>query len=153
MQKITPALWFDGNAQEAMDFYTSIFKNSEIISVEKYPDESIDPHFKGMSGRVINGVFRLDNQEFVCIDGGPQFKFNEAISFAINCKDQAEIDYFWEKLSSNPDAEACGWCRDKFGISWQILPENMAELMNGEASVKAMMQMKKIDIEGLKSAK
>jgi predicted 3-demethylubiquinone-9 3-methyltransferase (glyoxalase superfamily) len=86
MQKITPALWFDGNAQEAMDFYTSIFKNSEIISVEKYPDESIDPHFKGMSGRVINGVFRLDNQEFVCIDGGPQFKFNEAISFAINCK-------------------------------------------------------------------
>jgi predicted 3-demethylubiquinone-9 3-methyltransferase (glyoxalase superfamily) len=153
MQKITPALWFDGNAQEAMDFYTSIFKNSEIISVEKYPDESIDPHFKGMSGKVINGVFRLDNQEFVCIDGGPQFKFNEAISFAINCKDQAEIDYFWEKLSSNPDAEACGWCRDKFGISWQILPENMAELMNGEASVKAMMQMKKIDIEGLKSAK
>ncbi|MFZ1522557.1 MAG: VOC family protein [Candidatus Saccharimonadales bacterium] len=153
MQKITPALWFDGNAQEAMDFYTSIFKNSEIISVEKYPDESIDPHFKGMSGKVINGVFRLDNQEFVCIDGGPQFKFNEAISFAINCKDQAEIDYFWEKLSSSPDAEACGWCRDKFGISWQILPENMAELMNGEASVKAMMQMKKIDIEGLKSAK
>lgn len=153
MQKITPALWFDGNAQEAMDFYTSVFKNSEIISVEKYPDESIDPHFKGMSGKVINGVFRLDNQEFFCIDGGPQFKFNEAISFAINCKDQAEIDYFWEKLSSNPDAEACGWCRDKFGISWQILPENMAELMNGEASVKAMMQMKKIDIEGLKSAK
>lgn len=134
MQKITPSLWFDKNAEEAMDYYVSVFPNSKIISKDKYPDESLDEHFKGMSGKIINGQFELDGQKFICLDGGPVFTFNEAISFTIDCEDQAEVDYYWEKLSHIPEAEQCGWCKDKFGISWQVVPKQLGELMNGDDS-------------------
>ena len=153
MSKITPFLWFDNNAKEAMDYYISVFKNSKIISVNLYPDESLDEHFKGMSGKVITGEFELDGQRFMCLDGGPQYKFNESISLFVACKDQEEIDYFWEKLSAVPDAEQCGWCKDKFGVSWQIIPENMGEVMRILALIQAMMNMKKIIIADLKEVK
>jgi predicted 3-demethylubiquinone-9 3-methyltransferase (glyoxalase superfamily) len=158
MQKITPSLWFDNNAEEAMNYYVSVFKNSRIISIEHYPDESLDEHFKGMSGKVINGVFELDGQRFICLDGGPIFKFNESISFMVECEDQAEVDYYWEKLSAVPESEQCGWVKDKFGLSWQIIPKRMGELLSdpdrekSNRAVQAMMQMKKIDIAELERA-
>lgn len=290
-QKITPFLWFDQSAEEAMNFYCSLFPNSSIGHIERYPDESLDEHFTGMSGKVITGQFTLWDVQFNCLDGGPMFAlnpsislfvvfdtaeevdtawgklieggealmeldtypwakrygwlrdkfgltwqlscgdndmtgrrirpmltftqehagkaqaamdyyselfedsaidmtahyeegegddpaylkhavfhlagqgflamdssadhkfiFNEAFSFMVSCKDQAEIDYFWGKLSHTPESEQCGWCKDQFGVSWQIIPANMGELMNGPAAVQAMMQMKKIDIEALRAA-
>lgn len=152
-QKITPSLWFDMNAEEAMNYYVDTFPNSRINHIEKYPDESLDPHFKGMGGKVLNGHFTLDGEEFICLDGGPIFRFNEAVSFTVTCKDQAEIDYFWSKLSHAPNAEQCGWCKDRFGVSWQILPENMGELLTqSSAAVQKMMQQKKIIISELENA-
>lgn len=151
IQKITPFLWFDKNAEEAMTYYTEVFPNSSIGSVQYYPDESIDPHFVGMGGKVITGEFFLDGQRFLCLDGGPEFRFNEAVSFLVACKDQEEIDYYWSKLSQVPEAEQCGWCKDRFGVSWQIIPANMGELLQNEASVRVMMQMKKIVIAELES--
>jgi predicted 3-demethylubiquinone-9 3-methyltransferase (glyoxalase superfamily) len=153
VQKITPSLWFDMRAEEAMQYYCSVFPNSEILHVEKYPDESLDEHFKGMSGKVINGEFNLNGQRFVCLDGGPIFKFNEAISFIVSCQDQEEIDYYWSKLSHVPESEQCGWCKDKFGISWQIIPANMGELISTGPAIQKMMSMKKITINELKEAK
>lgn len=158
MQKITPSLWFDMNAEEAMNYYIDVFPNSKIISIDKYPDESLDEHFKGMSGKVINGQFELDGQRFICLDGGPAFKFNEAISFTIDCKDQAEIDYYWEKLSHVSQAEQCGWCKDKFGISWQVVPKQLDELMNGSDAegvkrvTTTMMKMHKLNVAELEAA-
>lgn len=152
-QKITPSLWFDANAEEAMNYYVETFPNSRITHIEKYPDESLDPHFKGMSGKVINGQFTLDGQDFICLDGGPLFTFNEAISLTVSCKDQEEIDYYWSKLSHVPEAEQCGWCKDKFGLSWQIIPANMGELIGrSPAALQAMMQQKKIIISELENA-
>jgi predicted 3-demethylubiquinone-9 3-methyltransferase (glyoxalase superfamily) len=146
-QAITPSLWFDNNAQEAMDYYVSVFPNSAIQNVEHYPDESLDPHFEGMSGKVLNGQFTLNGMDFICLDGGPVFKFNEAVSFTVTCKDQEEIDHYWEKLSHVPESEQCGWCKDKFGISWQIVPENFGELMaKSPESIQIMMKQKKIVI-------
>jgi predicted 3-demethylubiquinone-9 3-methyltransferase (glyoxalase superfamily) len=158
MQKITTSLWFDKNAEEAMNYYVSVFKNSKIINIDYYPDESLDEHFKGMSGKVINGVFELDGQRFICLDGGPLFKFNEAISLTIECNDQAEVDYYWEKLSHVPEAEQCGWCKDKFGLSWQIVPKQLGELMQGDNAegvqrvIQAMMKMHKLNIAELEAA-
>ena len=150
-QKITPSLWFDNNAEEAMNYYVSVFPNSEIIAIERYPDERLDPHFAGMAGKIISGRFVLDGVNFICLDGGPLFQFNEAISFTVTCKNQAEIDYYWENLSSSPENEQCGWCKDKFGIHWQIIPENLAELMaTGEKAVRTLMNQKKIIIEEFK---
>ena len=150
MKKITPSLWFDNNAEEAINFYTSVFENSKIIHIERYPDESMDEHFKGMAGKVITGIFELNGNQFMCIDGGPRYKFNEAISLVVPCKDQSEIDYLWSKLSHYPESEQCGWCKDKFGISWQIIPENMGELMGGRPeAIQAMMGMKKLIISQL----
>lgn len=147
MQKITPSLWFDMNAEEAMNYYVSVFPNSHIDHIEYYPDESLDEHFKGMSGKVINGRFSLDGMEFLCLDGGPIFKFNEAVSFTVTCKDQEEIDYYWQRLSHTPDSEQCGWCKDRFGMSWQIIPENMGDLLaKGPEVVQTMMKQKKIVI-------
>lgn len=153
MSKITPFLWFDNNAKEAMDYYVSVFKNSKIISINMYPDESLDEHFEGMNGKVITGIFELDGQQFMCLDGGPMYIFNESISMLVNCKDQAEIDYFWEKLSAYPQNEQCGWCKDKFGLSWQIIPENMGDLLTSPTAIQAMMKMKKINIKELQDAK
>lgn len=141
-----------------MNYYVSVFKNSRIVSIDHYPDESLDEHFKGMSGKVINGVFELDGQQFICLDGGPIFKFNESISFTIECEDQAEVDYYWEKLSAVPESEQCGWVKDKFGLSWQIIPKRMGELLSdpdkekSNRAMQAMMQMKKIDIAELERA-
>lgn len=153
MQQITPSLWFNTNAEEAMKYYCEVFPNSQILHIEKYPDESLDEHFKGMAGKVINGQFELNGQKFICLDGGPMFTFNEAISFTIACKDQAEIDHYWEKLSSHPENEQCGWCKDKFGVSWQIIPANMGELLSGPAAIQVMMKQKKIIIAELQQAK
>lgn len=153
MSKITPFLWFDNNAEEAMNYYVSVFKNSKITAINKYPDESLDEHFKGMSGKVITGIFELDGQQFMCLDGGPQFSFNESISMFVACKDQDELDYFWSKLSAHPENEQCGWCKDKFGLSWQIIPENMSELLSKPAAIQSMMKMKKINIQELREAK
>jgi predicted 3-demethylubiquinone-9 3-methyltransferase (glyoxalase superfamily) len=158
MQKITPSLWFDNNAEEAMNYYVSVFKNSKINRIDYYPDESLDEHFKGMSGKVINGQFELDGVHFICLDGGPVFTFNEAVSFTIDCQDQAEVDHYWEKLSHTPEAEQCGWVRDKFGVSWQIVPKQLGELMSGDdaegvkRTTMAMMGMKKLIVADLEAA-
>jgi predicted 3-demethylubiquinone-9 3-methyltransferase (glyoxalase superfamily) len=152
-QKITPSVWFNMNAEEAMNYYVEVFPDAKINHIERYPDESLDEHFKGMAGKVINGQFELAGMSFICLDGGPIFKFNEAVSFTVTCKDQAEIDHYWEKLSHDPESEQCGWCKDKFGISWQILPENMGELIGrSPEALQCMMQQKKIIISELENA-
>jgi predicted 3-demethylubiquinone-9 3-methyltransferase (glyoxalase superfamily) len=158
MNRITPSLWFDMNAEEAMNYYVSVFKNSKIIHIDRYPDESLDEHFKGMGGKVINGEFELDGQRFTCLDGGPVFKFNESISFTVDCADQAEVDYYWEKLSAVPESEQCGWCKDKFGLSWQIIPKRLGELLSdsdkekANRAMQAMMKMHKLDVAELEAA-
>jgi predicted 3-demethylubiquinone-9 3-methyltransferase (glyoxalase superfamily) len=159
MQKIIPHLWFDRNAEEAMKFYVSLFKDSKIISIHRYPEGMDDPHMKGMEGKVIHGVFELNGQRFMAIDGGPMFKFTEAVSMYVDCKDQEEVDYFWEKLTAGGGQESmCGWLKDKYGLSWQIIPSALGELMSGPDPAKshrvmqAMLQMKKIDIKALKEA-
>lgn len=149
VQKITPNLWFDGNAKEAADYYVSVFPDSEIVSTEYYPktaEEGLADFQLELAGKVLTVEFKLAGQTFVAINAGPEFKFNEAISFSVACKDQEEIDYFWEKLSSVPESEQCGWCKDKYGLSWQIVPENIGELMKKPDSFKIMMQQKKIVI-------
>lgn len=152
LSKIQPCLWFDGQAREAMEYYTSVFPNSEVRSVEPYPEESLDEHFQGMAGKVLNGQFTLDGVDFVCLDGGPLFTFSEAISFVVTCADQEELDYFWHALSHTPESEQCGWCKDKFGVSWQVIPRNMDELITTPAQIQAMMRMKKIVIAELEEA-
>jgi predicted 3-demethylubiquinone-9 3-methyltransferase (glyoxalase superfamily) len=154
MQKITPFLWFDGRAEEAMNFYVSIFKNSKKRKVIRYGDAGPGP-----KGTVMTAVFQLDGQEFIALNGGPQFKFSQAVSFVVNCKTQKEVDELWEKLSAGGEQQVCGWLKDKFGLSWQIVPTALPELLSNpdpaisQSVMKAMMQMKKIDIEGLKRAK
>lgn len=149
---IVPCLWFDDCAEEAMEFYCSVFPDSRIVSIEKYPDASLDEHFEGMEGKVLSGVFELDGNRFICLDGGPVFTFNEAISLTVECADQAEIDRYWTALSASPEHEQCGWLKDRYGVSWQIVPRNLGELMTGEAQIKALMGMKKIVIDDLVTA-
>ena len=151
-QAIRPCLWFNDNAEEAMNYYVEVFPNSVITHIERYPDESLDEHFKGMAGRVITGKFQLNGIDFRCLDGGSIFTPNEAISFEIACKNQDEIDYYWSKLSHVPESEQCGWCKDKFGISWQIVPSNMGELLSGPVAIQTMMKQKKIIIKELEAA-
>lgn len=154
MQKITPFLWFDGNAEEAVNFYTTTFKNSKILSISRYPEQMPE-----MAGKVLTAVFELDGQQFMAIDGGPQFKFTEAISLYVDCKDQEEIDYFRNTLISNGGEESqCGRLKDKYGLSRQIVPPILGELLNDPDREKAgrvlqaMLAMKKIDIQALKKA-
>lgn len=149
---IVPCLWFPDRAEEAMEFYCSIFPNSRILSIERYPDESLDEHFTGMRGKVLNGRFVLDGTTFVCLDGGPVFTFNEAISLTVECADQDEIDHYWTSLSASPEHEQCGWLKDRYGVSWQIVPANLAELMTGPAQTQALMGMKRIVIDELVDA-
>jgi len=157
MQKITPFLWFNDNAEEAMNFYTSIFKNSKIGSVARY-DEAGAAASGRPKGSVMTATFKLEGQEFVALNGGPHFKFTEAISFSVDCKNQEEVDYFWEKLSEGGEEGPCGWLKDKFGLSWQIVPTVLSELLGDKDAkksqrvMKAMLQMKKIDIKTLKQA-
>ena len=158
-QRITANLWFDRNAEEAIDFYTSIFKNSSIKGKTYYTKEGFDIH-KMPEGTVMNIVFELDGQEFLALNGGPVFRFNEAISLVVNCSDQDEIDYYWNKLgvAGDPDAQVCGWLKDQFGLSWQIVPTILSELIQSKDAGKtsrvmaAMMQMKKIDLSLLEKA-
>jgi predicted 3-demethylubiquinone-9 3-methyltransferase (glyoxalase superfamily) len=148
-QKITPNLWFNGNAQEAVDYYVSVFPNSKIVNTMHYPnsvEEGLADFQKDMAGKPLAIDFDLNGQRFTAINAGPEFSFTEAVSFAISCKDQEEIDFYWEKLSSVPESEQCGWCKDKFGLSWQIIPENVGELMQRPDAYAHMMQMKKLVI-------
>lgn len=149
MQKFTPCLWFDTQAEDAANYYISVFPNSKILETVPYNAET--PSDKPV-GSVLLVNFELDGREFTALNGGNFFKINEAISFQIPCKDQAEIDYYWDKLSSVPESEQCGWCKDQFGVSWQIIPENIGELTKTEKGMKVMLEMKKIDIEALKNA-
>jgi predicted 3-demethylubiquinone-9 3-methyltransferase (glyoxalase superfamily) len=161
MQKITPFLWFADQAEEAIKFYIEIFKNSpdksagesKIEKLVRYPGGYSQGPMAGMEGKVLTGVFLLAGQRFMALDGGPIFKFTEATSFYIECKDQTEIDYFWSKLSAIPDAEQCGWLKDKYGLSWQIIPKNMETLIGkSKKAMDAMLKMKKIDIKQLEEA-
>ncbi|HZC69026.1 MAG TPA: VOC family protein [Nitrospirales bacterium] len=159
MQKITPCLWFDNQAEEAVNFYVSIFKNSKIGSITRYGEEGAKVSGRP-EGTVMTVTFQLDGQEFMALNGGPVFKFTEAISFIVNCKTQKEIDELWLKLSEGGDekAQQCGWLKDKFGLSWQIVPTVLGEMLQDKDSKKservmeALLQMKKIDIQSLKKA-
>ena len=153
MQKITPFLWFDNQAEAAATFYVSIFRNSKIVTTTRYGDAGPGP-----KGSVMTVVFELDGQEFIALNGGPQFKFTEAVSFSVNCKTQEELDDFWEKLSRGGEEGPCGWLKDKYGLSWQIIPSALGELMGDKDPVKAkrvmeaMLKMNKIDISILRQA-
>jgi len=153
MQEITPFLWFDGKAEEAANFYVSIFKNSRILSVSRYGDGGPGP-----KGAVMTAAFELDGQKFVALNGGPQFAFSPAISFMVNCETQQEVDDLWEKLSAGGKEVQCGWLQDKYGLSWQVVPRVLIELLQDknpekkQKVMKAMMQMIKIDIKGLQQA-
>lgn len=149
-QKIVPNLWFDGNAKEAVDYYVSVFPNSKLLSTAYYPNstkEGLADFQKDMAGKELAIEYELDGVHFTAINAGPEFKFSEAVSFAIYCKDQEEIDYYWGKLSSNPESEQCGWCKDRYGLSWQVVPQNIEELMKKPGAYANMMQMKKIVVE------
>jgi len=152
-QRITPFLWFDGQAEEAANFYVSIFSNSKIISASRYGDAGPGP-----KGSVMTIAFELDGLSFTALNGGPMFKFTEAISLVVHCQTQAEVDHYWDKLSAGGEQVQCGWLKDKFGVSWQIVPNALIELVQDKDPAKsqrvmaAMMQMKKIDIAGLKAA-
>jgi len=153
MQKITPFLWFDNSAEEAMNFYVSIFPNSKVLSVTRYGEGGPGP-----KGTVMSATFELDGQIFYALNGGPQFKFTPAISFFVNCETQAEVDELWDKLSAGGRKDRCGWLQDKYGLSWQIIPSALGKLLGDKdpkksANVmKAMMQMQKIEIAGLQQA-
>lgn len=147
MQKITPFLWFDDNAEEAMQFYTSVFRNAKIGSTTLGPD-----------GKMLTGTFEIDGQEFMVLNGGPQFKFTEAISLFVNCETQNEVDYLWEKLLEGGEESQCGWLKDKFGLSWQIIPTALGSMLSdpdpekAQRVMHAMLQMRKIDVQTLQQA-
>jgi predicted 3-demethylubiquinone-9 3-methyltransferase (glyoxalase superfamily) len=143
---ITPNLWFNGNAQEAVDFYISVFPDSKVIATAHYPHEGLLDFQKPLAGKVLSIDFKLGGNRFTAINAGPEFTFNESVSFSIPCKDQEEIDYYWDKLSVVPEAEQCGWCKDQYGLSWQVVPEGMEEVMSQPESFAKMLQMKKIVI-------
>lgn len=146
VQKITPHLWFDGNAKEAVDFYTSVFPDSRVVTTSYYPTEGLADFQQPLVGKELTIEFELAGQRFGAINAGPEFKFNESISFLVACKDQDEIDYFWSKLSHVPESEQCGWCKDPYGLSWQIIPDDMEELMKKPGAFAKLMEMKKIEI-------
>jgi predicted 3-demethylubiquinone-9 3-methyltransferase (glyoxalase superfamily) len=153
MQKITPFLWFDGNAEEAMNFYCSIFKNSKPGTVVRSGDSGPGP-----KGSAITARFQLEDQEFLALNGGPHFKFSPAISFLVSCETQQEVDDLWEKLSAGGEKQQCGWLQDKFGVTWQIIPKVLGQLLHAtdarksQSVMKAMLQMTKLDIDKLQQA-
>jgi predicted 3-demethylubiquinone-9 3-methyltransferase (glyoxalase superfamily) len=158
MQKITPFLWFDHQAEEAAKFYTSVFKNSKLGKILRY-DEASAKAAGGTVGSVLTIEFEIEGQKFTALNGGPQFKFNESVSFVVYCQTQDEVDYFWQKLTADGGQESeCGWLRDKFGLSWQVTPTVLIEMLHdkdpkkSERVMNAMMQMQKIDISKLKAA-
>jgi len=147
MKKVTPFLWFDTQAEEAMNFYCSVFKNAKAGEVSRGPD-----------GKAFTVNFQLEGQDFIALNAGPMFKFNESISMYVNCEDQTEVDYFWDRLSAVPESEQCGWCKDKYGLSWQIIPKQLGELLGdpdpekSQRVMQAMLQMKKITVADLQKA-
>jgi predicted 3-demethylubiquinone-9 3-methyltransferase (glyoxalase superfamily) len=157
MQRITPFLWFDHQAEEAANFYASIFKNSKIRSMARYDEEGAKAAGRP-KGSVMTVAFELDGQEFTALNGGPLFKFTEAMSLVVNCETQAEVDHFWERLSVGGQEVQCGWLKDKFGVSWQVVPTVLVEMLQdkdpkkAQAVMAAMLQMKKISIEPLRRA-
>ncbi len=159
LQKIAPCLWFDGQAEEATGFYTGIFRNSRILTISRYGEAGHEFHGKP-AGSVMTIAFELDGQAFTALNGDPMLKFNEAISFQVSCETQEEVDYCWEKLSEGGDenAQQCGWLKDKYGVSWQVVPVVLPEMLTGADSEKsqramqAMLHMKKLDIDELKRA-
>jgi len=156
-QKITPFLWFDNQAEEAVNFYTSIFENSKIGSAARYDEEGSKAAGRP-KGSVMTVAFQLAGQDFVALNGGPVFKFSEAVSFVVNCESQKEVDHFWEKLSAGGEEVQCGWLKDKFGLSWQVVPTVLSEMLQDKDAQKAkrvmaaMLKMKKIDIAELRRA-
>jgi predicted 3-demethylubiquinone-9 3-methyltransferase (glyoxalase superfamily) len=152
-QKITPFLWFDGKTEEAVKFYTGIFKNSSVKMIKRFPDD-----MPGLAGKVMTATFMLDGVEFMALDGGPQFKFTEAISFFVHCKTQEEVDWFWENLSKGGQVQRCGWLKDRYGVAWQIIPDTLGQLLGSPDHAKAirvmeaMMKMEKIEIRILEEA-
>ncbi len=159
-QNITPFLWFDKNAEEAINFYTSVFPDSKIISIKRYPDGPLQEPMKGMEGKILTAEFQLMGQKFMCLDGGPVFKPTAATSFYVECKDQEEVDTYWNKLTpgGDPAMQQCGWVQDKFGFSWQIIPTALPKLLNDKDKKKAdnvlqaMLKMKKIVVADLEKA-
>lgn len=153
MGKITPFLWFDGKAEEAANFYVSIFANAKILNVSRYPEDS-----PGAAGTVMTVSFELEGQEFIALNGGPEYSFTPAVSFSIDCKTQAEVDHFWERLSEGGRPGQCGWLEDKYGLSWQVVPSLLPELLQddsdekSEAVMQAMLQMTKLDLNVLQQA-
>jgi predicted 3-demethylubiquinone-9 3-methyltransferase (glyoxalase superfamily) len=152
-QKIVPNLWFDGQAEEAANFYVDVFEDAKILNVAKYPEGS-----PGEAGTVMTVEFELNGVRFVGINGGPQFKFDEAVSFQIDCEDQAEVDYFWDRLTDGGEESQCGWLKDRFGLSWQVVPRGMEVVFNdpdpekAQRAMAAMMKMRKIDVAALRAA-
>ena len=157
MQQITPCLWFDSNAEEAVKFYVSIFKNSKVGSIARYGEAGAEVSGRP-KGTVMTVTFQLDGQEFMALNGGPHFKFTEAISFVVNCKTQEEVDELWEKLSAGGEKGVCGWLKDKYGLSWQIVPTVLGKMLRDkdaektERVMKALLQMTKLDIKRLEQA-
>lgn len=153
MQRITPCLWFDGQAEEAANFYTSIFKNSRVLNISRYGEAGPMP-----AGTVLTVDFELEGHEFTALNGGPEFKFTEAISFQVSCRDQDEVDELWDRLSEGGEPGPCGWLKDRYGVSWQIIPTALPELLNdpdpekSNRVMKAMLGMGKIEIQGLRDA-
>jgi predicted 3-demethylubiquinone-9 3-methyltransferase (glyoxalase superfamily) len=154
MKKISPFLWFDDQAEEAANFYVSVFKDSKVLGISRYGDD-----FPGTKGKVMSITFELNGQEFMALNGGPQhFGFSEAISFFVNCENQEEVDYLWEKLTDGGEPGPCGWLKDKYGLSWQIVPTALGELLGDKDAAKAgrvlqaMLKMSKIDVAGLRKA-
>lgn len=158
-ERITPFLWFDDRAEEAVDFYTSVFDNSRIVSTTRYSEEGSQAAGRP-AGSVMTVAFQLDGQDFTALNGGPHFKFNEAISLVVNCRSQEEVDHYWDRLSQGGDekAQQCGWLKDRYGVSWQIVPKQLIELLTdpdpdkARRAMGAMLQMKKIDVEALRKA-
>lgn len=165
MQQITPCLWFDNKAEEAISYYVDTFNGtpgkksgSKIVTLMRYEEGMQTPGIKEMIGKIITGIFELNGQRFMALDGGPIFKFTEAVSLEVECETQEEVDYFWDKLSAVPEAEQCGWVKDKFGLSWQIVPKQLGEMLSDPDTTKAhkvlnaMLAMKKIVIADLENA-
>jgi predicted 3-demethylubiquinone-9 3-methyltransferase (glyoxalase superfamily) len=165
MQKIIPCLWFDKECEEAINFYIDVFngsprkkQESKIVSIHRYEKGMEAPGTEEMEGKIITAIFELAGQRFMALDGGPIFKFNEAISLDVECEDQEEVDYFWEKLSAVPEAEQCGWLKDKYGLAWQIVPTRLGELLTdtnkkkAHAALNAMLKMHKLEVADLQKA-
>jgi predicted 3-demethylubiquinone-9 3-methyltransferase (glyoxalase superfamily) len=159
-QKITPFLWFDNQAEDAMKFYVRIFKNSRIISIKRYPGGPLDGPMKGMEGKVLTGLFELEGQRFMALDGGPFFKPSAAVSFYVECRTQRQVDHYWNELTKggDPGAQRCGWLQDRYGFSWQIVPTVLPLFLNdsdqekADRVMQAMLKMKKLDIAALRKA-